>query len=81
MKFCHVNQSIEHERRCPSRDPRGRMWWSVTAAEASRGAPVQPCLQSHGDLPCATNFNPEESVPKFTSLGKRVAPALDNRHE
>lgn len=56
--------------------------WSVTATEASHGAPVQPPLQSHGDLPCATNFNPEENVPRFASLGKHsVVPALDNRHE
>ena len=75
------NQSTEPERRCPYGEPRGRTW-SVTAAEASRGATVQPCLQSHWALSCATNLNPEENVSKFASLGKHsLVPVLDNRHE
>lgn len=75
------NQSTEPERRCPSGEPRGRMW-SVAAAEAGHGASAQPCLQSQGDLPCATDLNPEERVSKFTSLGKHhMPPARDNKYK
>lgn len=79
--FAKGSQSTEPERRCPSEEPRGSMW-SVAATEAGHGASVQPCLQSQGHLLCATNFNPEEHVPKFTSLGKHVvSPAWDDRYE